>query len=103
MKLPLLPINVPAIAGKSWLRFLSKKASEHSGWQVEPLPDVPKAVVIAAPHSSNWDGLIGVVAAFGIGLRINWMGKHQLFRWPDRKSTRLNSSHSTLSRMPSSA
>ena len=82
MKLPLLPINVPAIAGKSWLRFLSKKASEHSGWQVEPLPDVPKAVVIAAPHSSNWDGLIGVVAAFGIGLRINWMGKHQLFRWP---------------------
>lgn len=82
MKLPPLPVNVPAIVGKSWLRFLSKKASERSGWQVESLPDVPKAVVIAAPHSSNWDGLIGVVAAFGIGLRINWMGKHQLFRWP---------------------
>ena len=82
MKLPPLPDNVPAIVGKSWLRFLSKKASENSGWQVEALPNVPKAVVIAAPHSSNWDGLIGVVAAFGIGLRINWMGKHQLFRWP---------------------
>lgn len=82
MKLPPLPTEVPAIAGKSWLRYLSKKASENSGWQVEALPNVPKAVVIAAPHSSNWDGLIGVVAAFGIGLRINWMGKHQLFRWP---------------------
>lgn len=82
MKLPPLPVNAPAIVGKSLMRFLSKKASEHSGWQVGPLPDVPKAVIIAAPHSSNWDGLIGVVAAFGIGLRINWMGKHQLFRWP---------------------
>ncbi len=82
MKLPPLPPDVPAIVGQSWLRFLSKKASENSGWQVETLPNVSKAVVIAAPHSSNWDGLIGVVAAFGIGLRINWMGKHQLFRWP---------------------
>ena len=82
MKLPPLQPAVPAIAGKSWLRYLSKQALERSGWQVEQLPNVPKAVVIAAPHSSNWDGLIGVVAAFGIGLRINWMGKHQLFRWP---------------------
>ncbi len=82
MKLPPIPPDAPFVAGQSWLRYLSKRASESSGWHVENLPNVAKAVVIAAPHSSNWDGLIGVVAAFGIGLRINWMGKHQLFRWP---------------------
>jgi 1-acyl-sn-glycerol-3-phosphate acyltransferase len=82
VKLPPLPPQAPAIEGKKILRAIGRSVAEWSGWRVDALPDVAKAVVLAAPHSSNWDGLFGVCGAFGIGVRINWMGKHQLFRWP---------------------
>ncbi len=81
MKLPPLPplappLNAPTIVAAS--KFLV----ERTGWEIGPLPNVSKAVLLAAPHSSNWDGLLGVVGAAGIGVRINWMGKHQLFWGP---------------------
>jgi 1-acyl-sn-glycerol-3-phosphate acyltransferase len=53
------------------------------GWRFEGnFPDIPKAVVIVAPHTSNWDFLVGVVAMFAIGVRVQFLGKHTLFRWP---------------------
>ena len=53
------------------------------GWTVHAdFPDVEKYVLIAAPHTSNWDFPLGIVAARAIRLDIHWMGKHTLFRWP---------------------
>ncbi len=52
------------------------------GWTVNPdLPDVKKYVVIAAPHTSNWDFLLGILTAKAIYLKAHWMGKDSLFRW----------------------
>lgn len=48
------------------------------------LPDEPRAVLIVAPHTSNWDFLICILAMFAIGLRLSWLGKHSLFRFPIR-------------------
>jgi 1-acyl-sn-glycerol-3-phosphate acyltransferase len=45
---------------------------------------VPKAIVVVAPHTTNWDFLVGVLTMFAVGLRISWLGKHTLFRWPLR-------------------
>ncbi len=81
-QLPPLPDQCPEIAGSSWLRAAARFVNRFTSWRVGPLPNIGKAVIIAAPHSSNWDGLFGVVGAYGIGVRINWMGKSQLFRWP---------------------
>jgi 1-acyl-sn-glycerol-3-phosphate acyltransferase len=54
-----------------------------AGWQVEgELPDCPKFVVIVAPHTSNWDFVIGILAMFATGLRASWLGKHTIFRFP---------------------
>ncbi|MCU0302807.1 MAG: lysophospholipid acyltransferase family protein [Thermoanaerobaculales bacterium] len=54
-----------------------------AGWSFAgSVPDVAKAVVIVAPHTSNWDFLIGVAAMFALGLRVVFLGKHTLFRWP---------------------
>jgi 1-acyl-sn-glycerol-3-phosphate acyltransferase len=39
-------------------------------------------VLVAAPHTSNWDGLIIVVAAFAFDLRLAWIAKRELFRGP---------------------
>ena len=53
------------------------------GWKIQnQYPDVKKCVVIAAPHTSNWDFVLGIVAAKAIDLRPRWIGKHTIFRWP---------------------
>jgi 1-acyl-sn-glycerol-3-phosphate acyltransferase len=46
------------------------------------MPDIAKAVVIVAPHTSNWDFIVGVTAKFALGLDISWLGKHTVFRRP---------------------
>lgn len=56
------------------------------GWKLDiHLPNEPKMVVLAAPHTSNWDGLFALAAILAIGIRINWFAKHTLFRPPFRK------------------
>jgi 1-acyl-sn-glycerol-3-phosphate acyltransferase len=49
---------------------------------VGDFPKVPKAVFIASPHTSNLDGLYMVATAFAMGVKLNWMGKKSLFRFP---------------------
>ena len=53
------------------------------GWRAEgQLPPDRKFVLVGAPHTSNWDFLVfvGTIAAFG--LKVRFIGKHTLFRWP---------------------
>ena len=45
-------------------------------------PDVPRAVLIAAPHSSWWDGVWGLLLKVGVGANIHFMGKQELFSGP---------------------
>lgn len=53
------------------------------GWRIEGvIPDVPKFVIIVAPHTSNWDFVIGVAAKLALGLRVLFLGKDTLFRFP---------------------
>ncbi len=54
------------------------------GWQLQGrLPnDTPKSVLIAAPHTSNWDLPYTLMVAFALDLNVRWMGKASLFRWP---------------------
>jgi len=54
------------------------------GWQVvgELPTGMPKCVLIAAPHTSNWDLPYTLMVAFALRLNIYWMGKASLFRFP---------------------
>lgn len=45
-------------------------------------PTVPKAVFIASPHTSNYDGLYMVATAFALSVKLSWMGKNSLFACP---------------------
>lgn len=50
------------------------------GWSFDGgIPDVAKAVLIVAPHTSNWDFPLGVAVMFSLGLRSVFLGKHTLF------------------------
>jgi 1-acyl-sn-glycerol-3-phosphate acyltransferase len=54
-----------------------------TGWRTAGgVPNLPKFVMIAAPHTSNWDFLHGICAMLVLDLRISWIGKHSMFRWP---------------------
>ena len=54
-----------------------------TGWTFEgTLPDEPKFVMIIAPHTSNWDFVVGLWAYFALGFRASFLGKHTIFKWP---------------------
>jgi 1-acyl-sn-glycerol-3-phosphate acyltransferase len=53
------------------------------GWRLTgSLPAAPKYVIIAAPHTSNWDFILALLIAASFKLRINFMMKDELFRPP---------------------
>lgn len=66
------------------LRILSVVLLRLLGWQVQGVlePQAARSVVIAAPHTSNWDLPYMLMAAFALGMDIRWMGKASLFRGP---------------------
>lgn len=54
-----------------------------SGWRVRgEVPNVPKMVMVVAPHTSNWDFVIAFFVYLGLQVHAHWLGKHTLFRWP---------------------
>lgn len=70
--------NTPVIA--PLFRALCKAVTRLLGWRViGEFPTEKKCVVIAAPHTSNWDFLVMLTVAFHFRLSVNWMGKHTLF------------------------
>ena len=55
-----------------------------AGWKIDGrLPEnCHKSVLIAAPHTSNWDLPYTLMVAFVLRLNVRWMGKASLFRAP---------------------
>jgi len=63
-----------------WLAWVLVKIF---GWRMEgKVPDFPKYVLIAAPHTSNMDLAVMLTLAFTFRTKVSWMGKDALFRWP---------------------
>jgi 1-acyl-sn-glycerol-3-phosphate acyltransferase len=55
-----------------------------TGWKVAgSVPaDMPKFVLVLAPHTSNWDLPFILAVMYALGLKINWFGKKELFAAP---------------------
>ena len=78
-----LPPNAPRMPGNGFLEGLGRAILRLGGWRMSgAFPDVPKLVLIAAPHSSNWDGIWGFAAKLGMGVKLSILGKDSLLRWP---------------------
>lgn len=53
------------------------------GWRVEgELPATRQAIIPVAPHTSNWDFFVGVFVMLALGLKLSFLGKHTIFRFP---------------------
>jgi 1-acyl-sn-glycerol-3-phosphate acyltransferase len=51
-----------------------------AGWSFAgEVPNVSKAVIVVAPHTSNWDFVVGAAAMLAADLEVRWLGKHTLF------------------------
>lgn len=65
------------------MKWLSYHVLRLIGWRFEgKIPDVPKMVVIGAPHTSNWDFFLLLAALHHFGISVRFLGKKTLFRWP---------------------
>jgi len=64
----------------SSMHWLSRLLLWLTGWHVEGVaPTAPKYVLIAAPHTSNWDFPLTLMVCFVLRLNVHWMGKASLF------------------------
>lgn len=67
------------------MRWISILMLKMTGWKTEgQVPDIPKFVMIAAPHTSNWDLPFTLFIALTMRLNIYWMGKEEIFKAPFR-------------------
>ena len=64
-----LPPSAPRVEDNPFARWLGRTILRLGGWRMEgEFPDLPRLVLIGAPHSSNWDGLWGLAAFIEAGL-----------------------------------
>jgi 1-acyl-sn-glycerol-3-phosphate acyltransferase len=64
-------------------KILSKFIFKIMGWKVVgSIPEIKKYIVISAPHTSNWDFLIGRCFAYIVALSPKYLIKSELYFWP---------------------
>ena len=73
--------NTPILSGI--FHVLARITMALAGWRIEgKLPDLPKYILIGAPHTSNWDFVLFLGIIFSLRANVRFMGKAELFRWP---------------------
>ncbi len=82
---PEVPRRGNALSRRFWLAVLRM-----AGWRLGgEFVNLSHFVIIAAPHTSNWDFVIAMAVKWGYGLDFRWIGKHTLFRGPFGPAMRL--------------
>ena len=63
------------------VRWLGKFLMKISGWKtIGQLPKDQRVVLIAGPHTSNWDFVLAMSLILSLDVRIHWVGKHSIFK-----------------------
>ena len=64
-----------------FLKWIGRLGINLSGWTIKGnVPDEERIVIIAAPHTSNWDFILAMLAIFGLNIKIKWLGKDSIFK-----------------------
>lgn len=73
--------NTPILS--KLFHYLTRFIMRLLGWRVEgTLPDLPKYILIGAPHTSSWDFVLFLGIIFTLRANVRFMGKAELFRKP---------------------
>ena len=63
----------------AFTRWFGRTFYRAIGWNLEgSIADAERVMVVAAPHSSNWDFVFGISVILGINARVRWLGKHTI-------------------------
>ena len=82
MEIPILGDALPR-RGNRFSQRISRSLMSLFGWRIEAdIPNLPKFVLVGAPHTSNWDFILTMATQFALSVQISWMAKRSLFRWP---------------------
>lgn len=89
MKKRVDPLNFPELGphvprrGNGLTRAIGRAVLRLLGWRFEgAFPDLPKYVIVGAPHTSYWDAIIALATIFGLGIDVHWMAKREAFDHP---------------------
>ena len=67
------------------MKWLAHRWALLRGWKFEGVvPPIPKMIIVGAPHTTNWDFVLFLAALHHWQLKVHYLGKHTLFRWPFR-------------------
>jgi 1-acyl-sn-glycerol-3-phosphate acyltransferase len=76
---PILCADIPRM-GNKFSCWLGTSVLNMLGWRFAgEFPCHPKMIIAVAPHTSNWDFVIGLAVAFSLRLKITFFGKHSIF------------------------
>jgi 1-acyl-sn-glycerol-3-phosphate acyltransferase len=76
---PILSANIPRMGNKC-SGCLGTSLLSLLGWRFSgEFPSHPKMIIAVAPHTSNWDFIIGIAVVFCLRLKITFFGKYSLF------------------------
>ena len=79
---PVLPPNVPR-RNRRVLQRIARSGLRLMNWRVVgEFPDLRKFVIIVAPHTSNWDFVVGLFCDLALDLDAMWLAKHTIFVGP---------------------
>lgn len=79
---PDIPETMPTM-GNAFVRWFGRNLLRLQGWKFKgELPREKKVMVVAAPHTSNWDFVVGMAAIMALGLQITFFMKKEAFFWP---------------------
>ena len=77
-----LPPNVPR-RNRRVLQRIALAGLRLTRWRVMgEFPDLRKFVIIVAPHTSNWDFVVGLMCDLALDLDAVWLAKHTIFVGP---------------------
>lgn len=77
-----IPENMPR-RGSRWMQVIGRFLLRLQGWKlVGELPDLPKVVVVLAPHTSNKDFTIAASVWMALDLKLSYLMKKEAFFWP---------------------
>lgn len=65
------------------MKWLCKTILRAAGWRVRiTVPDYPKCIICVAPHTSNWDFILGKLAYGSVGRHAGFLMKESWFFFP---------------------
>jgi 1-acyl-sn-glycerol-3-phosphate acyltransferase len=81
---PVVPPLTPQVRSR-WRRAFGVFMMRLTGWRiVGNMPNLPKFVMIVAPHTSNWDFFHGAMAYFALQIETVWLVKESAIKGPWR-------------------